>query len=217
MPTQTFWNLPEEKRRAVVELAVEEFAENDYHSASVSRIVARAGIAKGSVYQYFENKQELFLYLVDYAVEQQLRLLKELAPPDGEAGFFAQLRWQMSASARVGAAAPLLVRLVARAVADDHPLREVTARRLQAAGTGHIREMVERGMARGEVDSSLDPELVAAMVKSLTGDLGSLIARRLGLSLEDVAADSGRLAGAEAERIFDEAIRVLRHGLAAPA
>ena len=51
MPTQTFWNLPSEKRDALIAIAVEEFASNDYDAASISRIVARAGIAKGSIYQ----------------------------------------------------------------------------------------------------------------------------------------------------------------------
>ena len=74
MPKQTFFNLPEDKRENLINIAIEEFAENDYQTASISRIVANAGIAKGSFYQYFENKEdniddifvfhELMLYVV---------------------------------------------------------------------------------------------------------------------------------------------------------
>ena len=61
MPYETFFNLPEEKRQTIFDILLEEFAENDYNSVSISRIVNRAGIAKGSFYQYFEDKKDLFL------------------------------------------------------------------------------------------------------------------------------------------------------------
>ena len=64
MPKQTFFNLAESKRDAFLELAIDEFAKNDYKNASISRIVEKAGIAKGSFYQYFENKADLYLYLI---------------------------------------------------------------------------------------------------------------------------------------------------------
>jgi hypothetical protein len=56
--SQTFSNLPEEKRQRILRIAIDEFADNDYDSASVSRIVARAGIAKGSFYQCFVDKDD---------------------------------------------------------------------------------------------------------------------------------------------------------------
>jgi AcrR family transcriptional regulator len=42
MPKEIFFNLPEEKRERITALAIEEFAENDYDLASISRIVSRA-------------------------------------------------------------------------------------------------------------------------------------------------------------------------------
>ena len=61
MPKETFFNLPEVKRGAILDAALEEFAAYPYDQASVNRIVARAGIPKGSFYQYFENKKDLYL------------------------------------------------------------------------------------------------------------------------------------------------------------
>ena len=51
MPSQTFFNLSEEKREAIVKVALDEFSRFDYSSASISRIVRKTGIAKGSFYQ----------------------------------------------------------------------------------------------------------------------------------------------------------------------
>jgi len=60
---KTFLNLPEDKQQRILEEAVREFAENGYQKASLNTIVRRVGIAKGSMYQYFQNKESLFFYV----------------------------------------------------------------------------------------------------------------------------------------------------------
>lgn len=63
MPSLTFRNLPASKKHAFTKMAFEEFAGKEYHEASVSNIVRKLDIAKGSVYQYFSNKLDLYKYL----------------------------------------------------------------------------------------------------------------------------------------------------------
>lgn len=78
MPKQTFFNLPEEKRQHILEAAINEFAEEGYKGASVSSMVARAGIAKGSFYQYFEDKDDLFCYIVIKMIgEPKMRVFQQ--------------------------------------------------------------------------------------------------------------------------------------------
>ncbi|GAB4212066.1 MAG: TetR/AcrR family transcriptional regulator [Roseiflexaceae bacterium] len=214
MPKPTFENLPAAKRQAIIDLALEEFAERPYAVASISRIVERAGIAKGSIYQYFEHKQDLFLFLLDYAAQQQLRLLAELTPPGPGTGFFELLRWQMSASVRVGAATPLLTRLMYRATADDLPFRAEVERRLQRAGAGHFAQLIAQGIERGQIDPAIDPELAAVVVQGLISNLHTLVFQRLGLSIQEASAEIERLASPEVERIYDDVLRILQRGLA---
>lgn len=76
MPTSTFNRLPRKKRLHFIEVATREFALNHYNDASISRIVRTLGIAKGSVYQYFENKADLYEYLVLAARNKLLEILK---------------------------------------------------------------------------------------------------------------------------------------------
>lgn len=61
-----FENLPEERREAIVNAAVETFGKNDYKSASTEAIARRAGISKGLLFFYFKNKKELYLYLMEH-------------------------------------------------------------------------------------------------------------------------------------------------------
>ncbi len=71
VPKQTFFNLDPERRQGVIAAAVEEFARHPYEQASLSRIVENCGIAKGSMYQYFEDKLDLYLYIVEMAYERK--------------------------------------------------------------------------------------------------------------------------------------------------
>ncbi len=64
MPKQTFFNLPSEKRETIMNAAIEEFAEYGLENASTNRIVKNSGIAKGSFYQYFEDKQDVFMHML---------------------------------------------------------------------------------------------------------------------------------------------------------
>ena len=86
MPKQTFFNLPDEKRERIIQCAVAEFAQKGYKQASISRMVEAAGIAKGSFYQYFEDKDDLFIHIVTTQIgslkldtfEQEAARLKEM-------------------------------------------------------------------------------------------------------------------------------------------
>lgn len=65
MPKKTFLNLEKGKRRQITEAFLREFAVKPFDEASLSVVIKQLGIAKGSVYQYFKNKQDLFLYLIE--------------------------------------------------------------------------------------------------------------------------------------------------------
>lgn len=71
MPKQTFFNLPEAKREKILQVAVAELAERGYKGAGVSRIVAAAGIAKGSFYQYFEDLDDLYIYIMQEMIAKR--------------------------------------------------------------------------------------------------------------------------------------------------
>lgn len=74
---KTFNNLTEERQQEIITVCLEEFALNDYQSASLSTIVSKLEIAKGSFYRYFENKQELYYFLLDHCIQKRLENDKE--------------------------------------------------------------------------------------------------------------------------------------------
>jgi AcrR family transcriptional regulator len=82
MGNRTFQNLPTEKRNRFISVSMHEFARNDFDSASISRIVRELGIAKGSVYQYFDDKKALWMFLKQHAEEVRLTYTKSIYRKD---------------------------------------------------------------------------------------------------------------------------------------
>jgi TetR/AcrR family fatty acid metabolism transcriptional regulator len=66
----------EEKRANIVDAAVEVFAEKGYRSARVSDIARRAGVADGTIYLYFRNKEDLLLTIFEEKMEELLTSLE---------------------------------------------------------------------------------------------------------------------------------------------
>jgi len=64
VPTQTFFNLSEEKKKRLIAGAMKEFSTKSLNDASISNIVKNATISRGSFYQYFEDKKDLYFYLI---------------------------------------------------------------------------------------------------------------------------------------------------------
>lgn len=71
MPKQTFFNLPEDKRQTLIEAAEKEFSRVPLMKASISNIIKMAGIPRGSFYQYFENIEDLYFYLLNKATKKR--------------------------------------------------------------------------------------------------------------------------------------------------
>lgn len=85
MCTETFLHLPEEKRSRFLEAAWGEFTRVKFADASINQIVRNAGIPRGSFYQYFADKEDLFNYLLRDIQTQVVRAFGEqLRRSDGD-------------------------------------------------------------------------------------------------------------------------------------
>lgn len=68
MDYSTFEALPGEKKKLILNVCIEEFSENGYENASTNRMVKKINISKGSLFKYFNTKEELYIYVIDYVV-----------------------------------------------------------------------------------------------------------------------------------------------------
>jgi len=78
------------RREHIIQAAIEVFGKKDFQSASISEIAQRAGIADGTIYQYFKNKEDLF-FSIPIEKTNEFRSQVELHL-EGITGVFNKLR-----------------------------------------------------------------------------------------------------------------------------
>lgn len=65
MPSDTFLRLNDEKKKKLIDASFKEFSLYNFNDASINRIIKEAGISRGSFYMYFEDKKDLYFYLLE--------------------------------------------------------------------------------------------------------------------------------------------------------
>lgn len=219
MPTQTFLNLPPEKRDRIVELALEEFSARPYAQASLSRIVARAGIAKGSIYQYFADKLDLYRWLVIEEVGRHKRAFFAGELPAETGSLRARLRAMSVSGLRFALAHPRLARVAAHAVvASDEPGLAALHAEMRAGGRRMMEELLRAAQAAGEVRADLAVGPAALLLAATLGPgMMDALLERMGLAQAEFLADTrlaARLSTADVEALVDSLLDVVWRGLA---
>jgi len=219
MPKPTFHNLPADKRDRLVELAIEEFAAHPYRQASLSRIVARAGIAKGSVYQYFDNKLDLYTWLLTDELPRR-KMAAIAAAPAGDS-LWDVLRAAFLAGCAFAREQPQLARLGGRfrGESGDPELAPIVAAH-NAASHGWMRAQLEHGQTTGDVLPGLDLDVAATLLVTTLGEgMLPVFARRIGTTVDAWMADpslADSLSDDDLAALVDAALGLLRGGFAPP-
>jgi TetR/AcrR family transcriptional regulator len=191
MPKPTFLHLPVEKRERFTAAALDEFARHDYRTASVSRIVAKVGIAKGSVYQYFDGKHDLYRHLVTWAAERKFGFIDGAVPSDA-GGFFERFRLTVFHGARFDFTHPRWASLLHRATYEPSSpeIREVSAQ-LKAASHAYLRGLVLAGIRAGDLRADLDVDFAVFTLYQLTISLRDYLSERFAFSFDDAVRRGG--------------------------
>lgn len=162
----TFDNIPPEKRRRIIETATMEFAKKGYHDASISNIASKSGVSVGSIYKYFDNKQDLFLTIVDHSISRMEKLLLGLAKEDEDVIIKVEkiLREIISASREDG----ILIKLYNSMTAvNDKKLARQFAVEMESMTAEIYIEAVKEGQKSGEIRKDIDPRVAAFLIDDL--------------------------------------------------
>lgn len=159
MPTPTWDRLPTAKRDAVLAAAEAEFGERGFSGASLNTICREAGVSKGSLFQYFSDKADMWVHLAELA-SRRIRAAMEaemarLAPWTDFFGAFDELvgAWvgyfydhprDLALTAAANLEPDPLARAAVRAAVNRHYLEVVTPLIESAHESGQLRADTDR-------------------------------------------------------------------------
>lgn len=168
MPKETFLNLPDQKRQMIEDAAIDEFAAWGYDNASITRIVEACQIAKGSFYQYFEDKKDLYIYLIMHIGEEKLKHLSPIARDEVTTDLFGRLAEMYRAGLSFGRSNPRAALLGNRVYKNmDHPIHQELMADGKELALAFYTQILETAIQRGEVRSDIDLRFAAFLLMQM--------------------------------------------------
>jgi AcrR family transcriptional regulator len=166
MPRATWENLEQPRRDRVLHAAMAEFGRRGYSGGSLNVIAREAGVAKGSLFQYFEDKFDLFAHVAEQA---SLTVYTAMAPhltgPDPGESFVLYFSRLVETWMDYMAEHPLERGLTAATNLElDPQIRLVIREPVHRLYTQALRPMLEAAVATGELRAGTDLEALLAML-----------------------------------------------------
>ena len=168
MPKDTFLNLPEEKRQLIENVAIDEFAEYGFEKASINRIVKAASIAKGSFYQYFEDKADLFLHIIAIVGEKKLEYVSPVMMNPSDYDFFTLLEELYRSGLAFARNHPTESKISFEVFKNqNNPVFNAVIVESRRSGLAFYESLLEIGIERGEIDPEIDRSFISQMLMQL--------------------------------------------------
>jgi len=185
----------DDKRRAILDAALAVFAKHGFAAARISDIAANAGIGKGTVYLYFQSKEDLLMGVFEAYVDDILSMIDELTvaqvtPREGLRAFFDTALELVASNVE-------LVDLFEQRIF-------LTDTRMRARGIAFFRSMIERVVSKLTPEARHDLMLDYDMEIIATAVIGALASYRLYRALhpEEPPATSLNKVSSELSRFF---------------
>lgn len=200
LPKETFFNLPPDKRERVIDAALDEFAERSYHDARVTAIAENAGIAKGSFYQYFEDKKDLFKYIIGLVADKKLEYInKDMMENMQDYSFFQVLRELYLSGIRFAKEHPRLLSIGMQLMNNQALYHEVFMDNLDLSYEFYGK-LLMKGVADGDIDPTIDITVSSRLLTMCNYALVDLVSRDGFFDLDDMA-------------IIDKMLHIVENGI----
>src|SRR6202049_3184609 len=195
---------PEERPNELLEAALRIFAERGYANTRLEDIAADVGVTKGTIYHYFETKEDLLLQAIDHyhdrvflPLEKELRVRK--ASVSATIRLFLRRGFGNLDPTRLSVLT-LLVQGVAREVPHVYHRWLETG---PARGWQILAELIDEGKATGEFRKDVDSEVAARV--TMSGLILQFAVQQFGGGAPSVTIDR--------DHLIDSTAEFLLHGL----
>lgn len=165
-----FAKLPAAQQQAIQRAALDEFAAHGFHDASLNRVIDAADISKGSMYYYFDGKEDLYAYVIRRELERLFDGVGPFpVPADGDAetfwstleNYYLRLMTALSSSPQLAA----LIRGWLSASAN--PALQQAQQEMEKAVLPWLERTLAAGQSVGTVRTDLPSGLLIAVVAGM--------------------------------------------------
>ncbi len=166
----TFNNISEEKRRKILDVAVNEFANEGFDNANINTIAKKAEVSVGSLYKYFDTKADLFLMSVNYGISVLDSVIESIVSSDEDV--LVKLEKLIRSDIEFSRRSKVLIKLYNEVTSESNSLLvEKIAADIEAKTCAAYKKTIEDGQKAGEIRQDIDPGIAAFLVDNILMNL----------------------------------------------
>lgn len=205
MPKETFFNLPEDKRNLINSAAVHEFSQANYNTASINQICRRSNVAKGSFYQYFTDKLDLYVYIMALAIEEKIKFFSTVISEFHTLTLSEQFRLLFLKGVEFAKKHPQYAALGERfSEENDESAKSAVIKEGDKQSESLFMQMIQNAKTKGEIDSRVDSLALSLLLQSLNSAVNRYLLNKFGnVNYEYNEEDVNSFIGSLINIIFD--------------
>jgi AcrR family transcriptional regulator len=171
--TRTFRRLDPARQQVVIQAILDEAAERSPTAINIKQVAKRAGVAVGSLYQYFGNRDNLLAFTVQLCVHQLTDLFALSRPYLVEMPLREALTAYLTYGIEWSQTQQGFIHFFGRAAYQgDTDLAEKVVEPIATAMREMMKDMLRAAIQRGEIEPDLDLEATSRVVNVLTIAIG---------------------------------------------
>jgi len=176
---------PEVRQREIMAAAVGLFARQGYWNTELQEVADTLGIAKGTIYLYFETKKDLYFAALDHALDQLADMLH--AEVTAASGPVEKIRALVTTYFRFFDEDRALAEVIAQGCGEFRDHAEQTHFRIFAENRTRFKQIVQEGMAGGVFRQTQPQRTVEIMANLMHGTIYTHAVQRTQASLSEIA------------------------------
>lgn len=181
MPKETFFNLPDDKRNLIISAAMDEFSKADYNTASINQICKKASIPKGSFYQYFTDKLDLYVYIMTIAIKEKIKFFSDVISEFPALTLLEQIRLLFLKGLEFAKKHPQYAALAEQFTKEnDESVKSAVIKEGEKQSEALFIQMIDNAKAKGEIDEKVDSVALSILLQSLNSAINRYMLDKFG-------------------------------------
>lgn len=168
IPKKTFFNLDEDKQARIVSCALDEFSERSFDNSNLSNIIKNAQIPRGSLYQYFKDKTDLYMYVMEITKNKKLEYIKEFFVNPMDLPFFQLFKYLYKAGIKFALENPKMVKMFSHLMASKGTIYDLVFKENLHIALDMYSVFIDRDKELGRIRKDIDTKVLAQLVIDMT-------------------------------------------------
>lgn len=199
MPKKTFFNLEENKQTQIINKSIEAFSTASFNEVKIATIIKLSGIPRSSFYDYFEDKLDLYSYIMHMIVDKKKTYIGDV---NVSGDFFERLSILIKSGVHFMVDEPELDHISKQFLKDPELIRTIFGEE-SLDSSDHFVTMLKEGIKDGSVKPDININFIAKTVNILSTELMLEGVHDPDKKMEDIVGE-----------LADELIGFIRNGIA---